>query len=113
LNPKNVQEILRSSDIYLSSSIFEGTSNSIMEAMNWSIPVVATNVGDNEYLVVNGCNGYLRPIGDAEGLAKSLACLIESIDKRNEMGQNGNSLLKDNFSEELFEQRYIGIIEDK
>lgn len=113
LNPKNVQEILRSSDIYLSSSIFEGTSNSIMEAMNWSIPVVATNVGDNEYLVENGHNGFLRPIGDAEGLAKSLACLIESIKKRNEMGQNGNHLLREHFSEELFEQRYIEIIEDR
>jgi glycosyltransferase involved in cell wall biosynthesis len=111
LNPKNVQEILRTSDIYLSSSIFEGTSNSIMEAMNWSIPVVATNVGDNEYLVENGYNGFLRPIGDAEGLANSLACLIESNEKRNEMGQNGNRLLKDFFSEELFEQRYIEIIE--
>lgn len=113
LNPKNVQEILRSSDIYLSSSIFEGTSNSIMEAMNWSIPVVATNVGDNEYLVENGYNGFLRPIGDAEGLAKSLGCLIESVEKRNEMGQNGNRLLKEKFSEELFEQRYIEIIEGR
>jgi glycosyltransferase involved in cell wall biosynthesis len=113
LNPKNVQEILSSSDIYLSSSIFEGTSNSIMEALNWSIPVVATNVGDNEYLVENSYNGFLKPIGDAEGLAKSLACLIENIEKRNEMGQNGNRLLKDNFSEELFEQRYIEIIEGR
>ena len=51
LNPDNVQKFISTADIYFSTSIFEGTSNSIMEALNWSLPVVATNVGDNEYLI--------------------------------------------------------------
>lgn len=35
-----------------------------MEAMNWSIPVVATNVGDNNQLIKDSWNGYLISIGD-------------------------------------------------
>lgn len=111
INPSNTQEILKSADIYLSTSIFEGTSNSIMEAMNWSIPVVATNVGDNECLIKNNHNGLLCPICDVEGLANSLAYLINNSQIRIEMGINGNKLLRDCFSEELFEQNYVSLLE--
>lgn len=38
--------------------------------MNWSIPVVATNVGDNYVLVEQNVSGFLTPIGDVNGLAK-------------------------------------------
>lgn len=51
--------MLDKADIYLSTSLFEGTSNSIMEAMNADLPIVATNVGDNGLLVKNEINGFL------------------------------------------------------
>ncbi len=111
INPSNTQELLKKADIYLSTSIFEGTSNSVMEAMNWSIPVVATNVGDNEYLIKNNYSGFLCSIGDVEGLANALASLIKNHDLRNEMGKNGNNLLKEKFSETIFEQRYLQLLE--
>ena len=111
INPNNVQEIVKSSDIYLSTSLFEGTSNSIMEALNWSLPVVATNVGDNNYLVLDGKTGFLHPIGDYKGIASSLSTLLEDIDLRNSYGVAGNQNLRDNYSIEVFEQRYLKLIE--
>lgn len=57
-----------------------------MEAMNWSLPVVATKVGDNDILVRNGESGFLHPIGDVEGMAVSLNTLIGDISLRNKMG---------------------------
>mgnify|MGYP003289402675 FL=1 len=111
IKPDNVQDILRDADIYLSTSLFEGTSNSIMEAMNWSLPVVATDVGDNSHLIADGVSGMLHPIGDAEGMAQSLARLIDSADMRNSMGANGNNNLHENYTMELFEQRYVDLIE--
>lgn len=59
IRPDNVQDIVRNADIYLSTSLFEGTSNSIMEAQNWSLPVVATNVGDNDHLVIDGVKCFI------------------------------------------------------
>lgn len=53
INPNNIAELLDQADIYISTSLFEGTSNSIMEAMNADLPIVATNVGDNGQLVQN------------------------------------------------------------
>ena len=111
IRPDNVQDIVRASDIYLSTSLFEGTSNSIMEALNWSLPVVATNVGDNEHLVIDGVNGTLHPIGDAKGMAESIAKLLDSSDLRNKLGLAGNKNLRENYSMEIFEKRYLKIIE--
>lgn len=110
IRPDNVQEIVRNADIYLSTSLFEGTSNSIMEALNWSLPVVATNVGDNEYLVVDGKNGSLHHIGDYEGMAQALALLLGNIKLRNAYGVMSHRILSDNYSIEMFEHKYIKLL---
>ena len=110
IKPDNVQEIIRNSDIYISTSLFEGTSNSIMEAMNWSLPIVATNVGDNNHLVTEGMNGMLHATGDYEGMAQSIATLLDNHTMRIKYGLCGNDMLKNNYSMEAFETRYLGLI---
>lgn len=110
IKPNNVVEIEKNADIYLSTSLFEGTSNSIMEAMNFSLPVVATNVGDNNYLVRDGENGFLHSVGDVEGIATSLNILLDSSDLRNQMGKKGNEILRSLYSMELFEKRYLSLL---
>lgn len=113
IKPNNVFELEQNADIYLSTSLFEGTSNSIMEALNWSLPVVATNVGDNDHLVIDGENGFLHPIGDVNGIAASLCRLLDSSDLRNKMGQKSNQILRESYSLELFERRYMDLIEGR
>lgn len=111
IKPDNVQEIVRNADIYLSTSLFEGTSNSIMEAMNWSLPVVATDVGDNKHLIVDSKNGYIHPIGDSTGIASSISKLLDSVELRNKFGTHSHELLKNNYSLNVFKERYMKIIE--
>ncbi len=110
--PNNVQELLRISDIYLSTSLFEGTSNSIMEALNWSVPVVATDVGDNHLLVRNNENGYLLPVGDYRGIAAKLNVLLDDYRLRCRMGSAGNKILC-NFSEDVFRENYRRVLREK
>lgn len=111
IRPNNVQDIVRDADIYLSTSLFEGTSNSIMEALNWSLPVVATDVGDNSHLVIDGVNGTLHTIGDAKGMAISIANLLENNELRKKYGSASNKNLRENYSMEIFEERYLKLIE--
>lgn len=113
IKPNNVNELEGNADIYISTSLFEGTSNSIMEALNWSLPVVATNVGDNNRLVINGENGYLHSVGDVGGLSVSLNRLLDSVELRNRMGVKGNQILRENYSMGIFERRYLDLIEDE
>ena len=111
IRPNNVQDIVRDADIYLSTSLFEGTSNSIMEALNWSLPVVATNVGDNNHLIIDGVNGTLHSIGDAKGMAESISRLLNDSELRKEYGLASNKNLRENYSMEIFEKRYLDLIE--
>jgi len=110
INPKNISNYFTQADIYLSTSIQEGLSNSIMEAMSFGLPVIATNVGDNRYLVVEGETGYLVPIRDADAISDKLIYLINNPDRLKEFGIKGYQHIRNNFSTEIFSQRYISLI---
>ena len=113
IHPKNIPELLQNADIYISTSLFEGTSNSIMEAMNWCLPIVASKVGDNEKLVREGQNGFLTRIGDAKALAGKMKILVLDKKLRVSMGTKSNEILRENYSIETFEKRYIDLIKGK
>lgn len=110
INPDNIPELLDEADIYLSTSLIEGTSNSIMEAMNASLPIVATDVGDNAYLVENGSNGFLLPVKDVNGIANRLAMLAKDAHLRQSMGKKSLNILKCKYSVEEFRNNYLKII---
>lgn len=111
INPNNIADLLAESDIYLSTSLFEGTSNSIMEAMNADLPIVATNVGDNYKLIADNRNGYLTPIGNVDKIASSLLKLIKDRDLRLEFGMYSKNHLIESYSLNQFRKSYINLIE--
>ena len=112
INPHNIPELLNEADIYLSTSLFEGTSNAIMEGMNANMPIVCTNVGDNGYLVENGKNGFLTAIGDYKKLSENLLKLLENEDLRRAMGKQSKKHLLDDYSVEIFRNRYDTILKE-
>jgi glycosyltransferase involved in cell wall biosynthesis len=61
-------------DLLVSSSITEGFSNVIAEAMACGVPCVATNVGDSAWLMGN--IGEVVPPRDPDALAKALGKLL-------------------------------------
>ncbi len=110
INPPDIMEHLIQSDIYLSTSLFEGTSNSIMEALDASLPVVATRVGDNEKLVLDGVNGFLTDTKDFKSLSDKIVMLGESLEMRNKMGIRGNEILREEFGVEKFSKCYDSLL---
>ncbi|MDL1979637.1 MAG: glycosyltransferase [Deltaproteobacteria bacterium] len=111
INPDNLDEYYEKADIYLMTSIFEGLSNAVLEAMSFSLPLVITNVGDNDRLVVDGKNGFLCEPKNSSQIAGYLLDLCLSYDKRIEFGERSYELLKENYSYEKFQKRYINFIE--
>jgi glycosyltransferase involved in cell wall biosynthesis len=107
INPPDVAGLYKKSHIYLSTSLYEGLSNSIMEAMVAGIPIVATDVGDNRYLIKDGFNGFLVPCGSADQIAGKLEYLITMDGIRNEFGKNSRSIIENEFSEEKFLENYF------
>ena len=110
INPNNIPELLQRASIYLSTSLFEGTSNSIMEGINANMPIVATDVGDNYKLVRDRVNGYLEATGDVDAIAMDIVTLCHDADLRNRMAKAGKENLIGNYSVEIFRERYMELI---
>ena len=71
----DVQNLLSISDIYLSSSKWEGLSVAMLEAMSNGLAPVATEVGDAAKVIVPGA-GFLVPPGQPEKLAEEVCTLL-------------------------------------
>ena len=88
-------------DIVISSSItvldvFEGIPVSLMEAMSYEIPIIATDVGGTKELV-DGQSGILVNQKDSEALKNSILKLINDIEYRIVIGKNGRNKIKQDF----------------
>lgn len=113
INPDHIPTILRDADIYLSTSLFEGMSNAIMEAMNADLPVVCTDVGDNNKLVVDGQNGYLCTVGDWKDLTDRTRDLILHEEKRIAFGKRSKEILERYYDVEIFRTKYLKLLQGK
>ncbi|MWC30430.1 glycosyltransferase family 4 protein [Paenibacillus sp. MMS18-CY102] len=56
---RNPMAFVQTFDIYLITSLYEGMPYSVLEALNYGLPLVATNVIGNNEVVKDGYNGYL------------------------------------------------------
>jgi glycosyltransferase involved in cell wall biosynthesis len=88
---------LRSIDIFVLPSRSEAFSNSLLEAMACGCSCVASNVGGNPELVRDGETGYLFVPGDVDGLASTIARLIEDRQARQEIARRGAELVSGRF----------------
>lgn len=95
---RDVAALLHIMDVYVCSSISEGLSLSILEAMAAARPVVATEVGGNPELVVNDNTGFLVPAGDAAGLASRITLLLEHEHLARAIGLNARRLVFHRFT---------------
>ncbi len=94
----DVPELLRQLDIFVLSSTTEGISLTLLEAMATELPIVATNVGGNPEVVIDGETGYLVPSQNPEEMARKLLLLINDRDIRRQMGEKARERVITNFS---------------
>ncbi len=107
IKPGNIPQILNNSDIYLSTSLFEGLSNSIMEAMSAGLPVIGTDVGDNRYLIEDGYNGFIVPCMDVQVITDRILYLLDNEEIRKEYGINSREKIEKEFSETELLKHYF------
>ena len=94
----DIPALLRTCDVYVNTSRFEGLSNTILEAMASGKPVIATAVGGNPELVQDGMTGFLIRPGDDTQLAGCLETILADKVLRQRMGASGRRVTEERFS---------------
>jgi len=74
--------LLAGQDVYVSSSLSDGTSNSLLEALSTGMLPVVSDIPANRPWVEHGRNGLLFPPGDADALADRLEEALANADLR-------------------------------
>lgn len=94
----DVADIMRGLHVFALPSLAEGISNTILEAMASSLPVVATAVGGNADLVASGETGYIVPAAHPQAMALRLVELASSPERARRLGQAGRQRVQAMFS---------------
>lgn len=110
----DVLDLLQMADLFLLSSISEGIPLTMIEAMATGLPCVATAVGGNPELIVEGVTGTLAQANEPADLAGKLKKLCCDEDLREHWGHAGfNRALEHFHSQQMhdsFEQLYVGML---
>lgn len=102
----NVAPLLGQIDLFVLSSVSEGQSNAILEAMAASRPVVATDVGGNPETVEDGVTGLLVPPRDPERLAEAIEAVLLDPARARSMGESGRARVESLFSARTMARRF-------
>jgi L-malate glycosyltransferase len=108
-NVNLIEDYLQSADLALITSDSESFCLSILEAMFFECPSVATKVGGIPEVLEDGKTGLLAPAGNAEALAGAVESLIGDPSRRCSMGQAAKSRALSHFSAAAILPRYEAI----
>ncbi len=104
----DVEDILRKADVFVHTSLNDGSSLSIGEAMGCRLPVVSTDAGGPAELIDDGDTGYLVPPESEEALLDALRRVwAMGPEGRGEMGERARAAV----IETRDPQRYMAQLE--
>lgn len=106
------EQIFSISDIFVFPTLNEAFGLVNLEAMQFGLPIVASNEGGIPDIIEDGYNGYLIDKNDAVALSDRLEELIKNPKLRQEMGLNGQEKYKKHFTLGVFEANLNGILQE-
>jgi glycosyltransferase involved in cell wall biosynthesis len=104
----DVTPYLRGADVYLSSSVSEGMSNALLEAMSHGVIPVVSQVSGVTDVVEDDVSGLLFPPGDEAALAARLGeALSMPAERRRAMGEAARAAMRARFSLDAIAERHL------
>jgi glycosyltransferase involved in cell wall biosynthesis len=109
----DVRQYISSADCIVLPSYREGTPRTLLEAASSSKPIIATDVPGCNNVVINGYNGLLCKLKDAEDLAgKMKAMSLLADDTLKQFGNNGRKKMEAEYDESIVIQKYLAALNE-
>jgi glycosyltransferase involved in cell wall biosynthesis len=103
---RDIPTLLAGASLLALPSLTEGISLTLLEAMACGLPVVATRVGGNPEVVVDGATGYLVPPQQPASLAERVLELFQKPELGRTMGRHGRGRVEAHFRVSEMVARY-------
>lgn len=104
---RDIPEILRSSDIFCFTTLYEGFPNVLLEAMTAGLPIVTTNFDGVDELIEDGVNGQIVGINNIGGAYLALRAYLDDQALASKYGRKAREAVQSRFSMELMVQNTI------
>ena len=107
----DVLEKILDCSMFVSSSDYEGLSNSMLEAMAIGLPCVCTDCGGGgaREMIIDGENGFLVPVRDVEALRDAMLKFVREPDLAEKCGTNALRI-REKLSDEIIYPQWLELI---
>lgn len=106
-----VGNYLAAFDLFAFPSEREGLGSVLLDAMQFGLPIVASNIGGIPDVVADGSNGILVPVGDADALAAAIERLADDEALRAAIAARNRAHVA-SFDPAVMAQRYLDVYRD-
>ena len=108
-NTKDIFKYLYESDVFLSTSLYEGHPISILEAMSIGLPIVASKVTGNIDTIKDGFSGFFYRLGNINEAVSHIENIIENTDLKLKISLNSFFTHREKFSINKMKNSYISL----
>jgi glycosyltransferase involved in cell wall biosynthesis len=113
LDKAPLRDLYRMADCFVNPSLYEGMPNTVLEAMACALPVVASDIGGNDALVVQDKTGILFSLERPKAFREALAALARDAQLRHRLGRNGRTRVLEHFTWERVAKSYADLFHDE
>ena len=78
---QNLKQFFLKSDLFILSSYYEGLPNTLIDAVNYEVPCIATDVSGVKDILINGKGGIIVPNNNQQKLQQKIEYAINNYSK--------------------------------
>lgn len=103
----DVKPFIADCSVYVLPSYREGTPRTVLEAMSMGRAIISTDAPGCRETVVDGDNGFLVPVKDAEALANAMLKFIEQPELITTMGKRSRKIAEQKYDVEIVNRQML------
>ena len=112
IDNNKISQFLLTADIFIQASDYEGLPHSVLEAINYEIPILSTEVGGCKDLLNDGERGFIIPIPpDKKIIAENIIYIINNQDEATKRADAAKEFINKEYSFLVQANKYMKIFQ--